>query len=200
MRPMLSWFFSLAILALLVGGPYWYWLKRDADLRNFRVVQDRVLYRSGQLSAAGLKRVLHDYGIKTVITLRDAAQPGQLPPDWKEEEYCRKQELNYVRLPPREWSAADDAIPADKSVKEFCDIMNDPVNHPVLIHCYRGVHRSGAFSAIFRMEHQRWTNERAIADMIEHGYYTISGDKDLLGYLENYRPKWANKTNHGLHE
>src|SRR5262245_28003734 len=187
----LSLLFSLLILAILVGAPVWYLKQRETRLRNFRVVEEGVLYRSGQLSLAGLTRVIHDHGIKTIITLRDAAQPGEPPPDRKEEEYCRKMELNYHRLPPREWSAADDAIPADKSVAEFCAIMNDPANYPVLVHCYRGVHRSGAYSAIFRMEKQHWTNERAIAEMIEHGYYTISGDKDLLGYLTSYRPSWS---------
>jgi tyrosine-protein phosphatase SIW14 len=190
MRRIRPGLFSLLILAILIAGPIWYWKQRDAHLRNFRVVEDKVLYRSGQLSLKGLKRVIHDHGIKTVITLRDAAQPGERPPDWKEEEFCRMQELNYVRLPPREWSAEDDAVPADQSVRKFRAIMSDPANHPVLVHCYRGVHRSGAFSAIFRMEHQRWNNAQAIAEMIDHGYYTISGDKDLRGYLEKYQPTW----------
>jgi protein tyrosine/serine phosphatase len=172
---------------VLVGGPLWYALQREKHFRNFRVVEPGVLYRSGQLSLTGLKQVIHDYGIKTVVTLRDAARPGDRPPDWKEEAYCKRMELNYVRLPPREWSAADDAIPAEQSVARFREIMDEPKNYPVLVHCFRGVHRSGAYSAIFRMEYQGWSNAAAIREMIDHGYYTISDDKDLLGYLQNYQ-------------
>ena len=39
---------------------------RNANFRNVRVVKDGVLYRSGQLSQAGLERLLHDHGIARV--------------------------------------------------------------------------------------------------------------------------------------
>ena len=76
--------FATAIAALLVGGPVGYAWYRQAQIRNLYVVTEGVLYRSGQLSLSGLKRVLQDYRIKTVITLRDAADPGEGPPDLDE--------------------------------------------------------------------------------------------------------------------
>ena len=41
----------------------------NRSFRNFRVVEEGVLYRSGQLNVAGLSRIIHDYGIKTVVSL-----------------------------------------------------------------------------------------------------------------------------------
>jgi protein tyrosine/serine phosphatase len=180
----------VVIVGLLIAGPYAYWRHRETTLRGFRVVQDGVLYRSGQLSLGGLKRVIHDYAIKTVVTLRDASHPGDGPPDLEEELYCNAKELNYVRIPPRSWWASDGSVPADEGVRRFREIMADPSNYPVLVHCFGGLHRTGAFCAIYRMEHGHWTNAQAIAEMKACGYRNIDDEWDLLGYLEHYRPTW----------
>jgi tyrosine-protein phosphatase SIW14 len=191
MPRLLARLFGLFIAFLLIAGPYGYCRYRQATMRAFHVVQDGVLYRSGQPSLNGLKRAIHDFGIKTVITLRDATHPGDGPPDLEEEKYCKAEELNYVRIPPRSWEeASDGTVPADQGVKRFLQIMNDPANFPVLVHCFGGVHRTGAFCAVYRMEHDHWTNAEAIAEMRAYGYRNIEDEWDLLGYLEKYRPSW----------
>jgi protein tyrosine/serine phosphatase len=183
--------FGLFIVFLLVAGPYGYCRYRQGNMRGFHVVQDGVLYRSGQMSLDGLKRVIHDFGIKTIITLRDATHPGDGPPNLEEEKYCKAEELNYVRIPPRSWEeASDGTVPADQGVKRFLRIMNDPANYPVLVHCFGGIHRTGAFCAIYRMEHDHLSNAQAIAEMRAHGYRNIDDEWDLLGYLEKYHPTW----------
>jgi protein tyrosine/serine phosphatase len=187
------WLFSLGIAALLVGGPIGYSHYRAKQLRNFRVVRDCVLYRSGQMTLSGLKQVLRDYNIKTVVTLRDAVQPGDLPPDWQEEFYCRSQEVNYYRITPRPWWASDGSVPAEKGVRRFLHIMAARDNYPVLIHCFAGIHRTGAHCAVYRMEFQHWTNARAIAEMKACGYCNIDDEYDLLGYLEEYQPRWKRR-------
>src|SRR5207249_1552206 len=78
--------------AVLIGLPLGDASYRQSNFRNFRVVKPGVLYRSGQMSLAGLERAVHDYGIRTVVSLRDAEVPGERPPDLAEEEYCRKQD------------------------------------------------------------------------------------------------------------
>jgi hypothetical protein len=82
--------FAFALTILILGGPLLYARLRHHDIRNFHVVREGVLYRSGQLSAGGLRRIVRDYRIKTVITLRDAQSPGDVPPDSAEEAYCRQ--------------------------------------------------------------------------------------------------------------
>jgi tyrosine-protein phosphatase SIW14 len=185
-RP-LPYVFAALILALLVGGPASYAYYQQGQFRNFHEVRPGVLYRSGQLPLSGLKRILHDYGIKTVVTLRDADVPGHTPPDAAEEEYCRKAELNYVRITPRNWSASDGSVPAAAGVKRFLTVMREPANYPVLIHCFAGIHRTGAHVAVYRMEEEGWTNAEALAELQAHGYFNIDQDFDLLDYLEHYR-------------
>src|SRR5213082_1177755 len=115
--------FSVLLAILLVGGPLGYRLYASRTFRNFRTVRPCVLYRSGQLSRDGLIRIIHDHGIRTVITLRDAAGPGERPPDWAEEQYCVKEELYYFRLPPKVWWSDGGPIPADDNVKQFLAIL-----------------------------------------------------------------------------
>jgi tyrosine-protein phosphatase SIW14 len=186
----LAYLFGILIAGLIVGGPLVYSNYRHHALRHFRVVEEGILYRSGQLTLDGLKRLIHDRGIKTVITLRDAAQPGQPPPDREEEQYCRAQELNYLRITPQPWWGSDGSVPAARGVKQFVEVLRDPANYPVLVHCFAGIHRTGAYCAVYRMEFHHWDNARAIAEVVAQGYVNLNDEMDLLSFLENYRPAW----------
>jgi protein tyrosine/serine phosphatase len=174
------------IAAVLIAGPLTFACRQQSQARNFRVVCPGVLYRSGQLSRPALQRVLFDYGIRTVISLRD----GQTRSDQEEEELCNGEEVNFVRILPSRWGDEGGSIPVESGVKKFREVMSDPRNHPVLIHCYAGIHRSGAFTAIYRMEFEHWTNEEAMAEMRACGYTTLDHEGDIHSFLENYRPAW----------
>lgn len=184
----LSYLLAVLTVAVLVGGPYAYFSFREKHLRNFRVVKEGVLYRSGQLSPAGMKRILHDHHIKTVITLRDADTPAELPPDHEEELFCLSQEVKYVRITPRPWWAPDGPPPVEVGVRQFLEVMDDPANYPVLVHCFAGVHRTGAYCAIYRMEYEGWANERALEEMKACGYDNLDHEWDIRGFLLGYRP------------
>lgn len=186
----LRYLFSVLLAVLLIGGPFGYAAYRATHFRHVREVRAGVLYRSGQLSRVGLERLVHDHGIKTVVTLRDGATPNDPPPDLAEENYCKAQEINYYRISPRTWWAADGSIPAAEGVRQFWEIMDDSTNYPVLIHCFAGIHRTGAFCAIYRMEYEHWTNAQALAEMRAHGYRDLEDEWDLLTYLERYQPRW----------
>lgn len=193
MRRYVPWLLGSLIVLLLVGGPVGYARYRHAEFRNFRVVKEGVLYRSGQLTLPALKRIIHDHGIRTVITLRDAPHPGGTPPDAAEEKYCRGLDINYHRIPPRNWGGPNGQIPADQSVRQFLEIMDNPKNHPVLIHCFAGSHRTGAYCAIYRMEYDRWPNAAALAEMKACGYANLDDEWDILDYLEGYRSPRGNR-------
>lgn len=190
MPRILRYVLAFFLIALLVGGPIGYASYRNSQLRNFRVVRDGVLYRSAQLRLSGLQRVVNDYGIKTVITLRDTNTPGEPPPDTKEEAWCKAQEINYCRIPPRKWWASVGPAPVEQGIHDFLAVMADPANYPVLVHCCAGIHRTGAYCAIYRMEHDHWTNAQAIAEMMDCGYGNLKDEWDILGFLEQYRPTW----------
>ena len=179
-----------SIAAMLVIVPIAYSEYREEVVRNFHVVEDGVLYRSGQNSTEGLKSLLYDHNIKTVISCRFTRTPGTPHPDKEEEEFCKKHGIQFYRIPYKKfYETREGVIPADENAAKFRKIMSDPDNHPVLVHCFAGKHRTGALCAIYRIEFNGWDRERVIREMIECGYDNIHEHKDLLGYILNYEPK-----------
>lgn len=186
------WQFALAatVLAVVVAAPLVYSSHRTTHLRNLRVVEDGVLYRCGQLTPAGMERVLHDYQIKTVVTLRSSRQAGQKAPDEWEEGLCAAKGVKHVRIVPRVWGADETGeIPAEQGVQEFLKVMDNKANHPVLVHCFAGIHRTGTMCAIFRMEYQGWTAERAMEEMQFYGFAPEDMHQHISTYLREYRPR-----------
>jgi protein tyrosine/serine phosphatase len=176
--------FICLITLLIFGAPSGYAYYRQRQLRHLKVVENDVLYRSGQLSVRGLKQTIHDHGIKTVISLR----PAEVDPD-PEEAYCNSQEIKYLRIAPKRWWANGGAIPAEEGVNTFIKVMENPANFPVLIHCMRGVHRTGAFCAVYRMQFQGWSNEQAIEELRACGYKELEDEFDILSFLEQFKPR-----------
>jgi tyrosine-protein phosphatase SIW14 len=179
---------GLFVLAF-IAAPIALAVHQQAQTRNFRVVRPGVLYRSGQMTKEGLKRILNDYRIKTVVNLRD----GVTPVDRAEEEFCNSEEIKFVRILPSQWGDVGGSVPVEAGVRTFREIMSDPQNYPVLVHCFAGIHRTGAYCAIYRMEFEHWTNARAIAEMKACGYTNLDDELDILGFMEQYRPTWMPK-------
>jgi protein tyrosine/serine phosphatase len=181
---------GILVVVALVSAPVAFAARQQTQVRNFRVMKEDVLYRSGQMTLEGLQRVAHEYGIRTVISLRDKSHGGLNSADDAEEKYCNQQEINFYRLPPRHWEAelGSEPAPVEENVKVFRTVIADSKNYPVLVHCFAGIHRTGAYCAIYRMEQDHWSNGRAIEEIEASGYAEI--ESDVLGYLERYEPSW----------
>jgi tyrosine-protein phosphatase SIW14 len=178
--------------AALVGAmPLVYSAHRNTHARNLRVVEEGVLYRSGQLTPDGLEEVVRERGIRTVITLRAARDDSDPHPDAWEEEFAKKHRLNYRRIIPRVWGRDKRGdVPAEESVRQFLEVMDRSKNYPVLVHCFAGIHRTGTMVAIFRMEYHRWPAERAIAEMQLCGFDPLDMQQHIEPYLRGYVPRW----------
>jgi tyrosine-protein phosphatase SIW14 len=134
---------------------------RPAHLRNFGTVREGVLYRSGQLSPTGLDRVLSEHPCRTVVSLRPFRDADSNADTW-EEEVCRARGVKYVRIAPPEGHGEDGL---DRMAEGFLAVMDDPTNHPVLVHCLAGRDRTGTMCAIYRMEFDEWSNRNAADEM-----------------------------------
>ncbi|MBX9581858.1 MAG: dual specificity protein phosphatase family protein [Gemmataceae bacterium] len=162
----------------------------DHHLRNFRAVEPGVLYRSGQLTPTGMKYALRRHGIRTVVTLRTVRDPGKPYPDEWEADVCAAHGARHVRLVPRAWLVDETGeLPAEQLVREFLAVMDDPANHPVLVHSFAGVHRTGTMCAIFRREYQGWPADRAIEEMDGFGFRPGPIRDAIEDYLRAYRPR-----------
>jgi protein tyrosine/serine phosphatase len=184
-RYVLSALFALA----LIGAPYWYHELHEARFRNFRVVTPGVLYRSGQLDAAGFRRIVEEHGIRTVVNLRERNRSGTGAPD-EEEDYCADRGIVFVRIGVLPWRGRNSSPPALQPVRQFLEIMQNPARfpRPVLIHCFAGIHRTGAYCALYRIECQHWSAPDAVEEMRRCGY--SDPEEDLLEFIRNFRPSW----------
>lgn len=177
----------VVVSALLWGAFVW---ARNYHLRSFRPVADQQLYRSGQLSHAGLQYVCWIYAIKTVVTLRAASDSDDPQSDDWETTQCSEHGIQHIRLLPHEWKIDETGeITAQKTVKEFLEIMDNPANHPVLIHCFAGHHRTGILCAIYRMEYDHWTAADAIQEMERLGFPPGPNREPIEKYLSAYRTR-----------
>ncbi len=181
-------------LAVALGAgvallPFAYKVRSDVRYRNFRVVEPGRLYRSGQMTPAGFRRVAEEFDIKTVISLRDTRDGDGVHEDQAEEDFCRERGLAFHRLPPADWSPVNGVIPGAKNIAEFLRILDDPATErPVLVHCFAGIHRTGAHVAVYRMEYDGWTAEEAIEEMKSMGTPRTTFADNLLEYLGTYTP------------
>jgi protein tyrosine phosphatase len=85
-------------------------------------------------------------------------------------------------------------VPAKRpaTVDEFLKIMDDPTNHPVLIHCRAGLHRTGILAALYRMEYEGWPLDWALKELQENGFSTsqCTARNDYINqYLVIYQPR-----------
>ena len=132
--------FGWSLLALLIGAPWSCARYRQQCFRNFRIVREGTLYRSGQMNLTGLQRTIQEYGIRTIVNLRD----GDTPEDQAEEAYCGRAGINFHRLRHLPWWASDGTVPGQENVDKFRAIVSDKSNWPILVHCFAGNHRTGA--------------------------------------------------------
>lgn len=116
------------------------------------------LYRGAQPAPDGYA-TLKIMGIKTVINLRTTVSERQ-----KVEEAG----MISVEVPLR---VVRDVNP--KTVNAIIDIMNNPDNQPVYIHCRQGQDRTGIIVAAYRMKVDGWSYQDAEAEMQSFGFNDI---------------------------
>jgi len=186
----LRWSLALLAAAIVIGVPLARAYDRTTRQRNFREVDAGLLYRSGQMTPAGLERALKEFCIGTVISFRDHRDVGKPPPDEYEDELCRDCGVHYHRLSPLRWSSTDGTVPAEANVKKFLALIKDPrTPKPILVHCFAGVHRTGAFVALYRIERNAWSSAEAVEEMLRIGGTRKVFDEDQIDYLERYESR-----------
>ena len=182
---------GMLLVALMVAAPLGYKNWRDKQCRNFHVVEAGILYRSGQLPLASLQQIVATHGIRTVISLRDAKDVPD-PLDQQEEGWVKARSLNFVRIPHKSWYRDQNGqVPAETNLKLFRDVMDNPANYPVLVHCFAGIHRTGTMCAIYRMDYQGWTSAEAMAEMRIMGYTILDDHEDVRSYFTSYHSQHA---------
>ncbi len=128
-------------------------------IANFGRASD-ALWRGAQPDERGLAK-LKQLGAATIVNLRAADDGGV-----KEEGIARRHGLGYTNVPLPGLSAPDAATVA----RILSLLATSPA--PVFVHCEHGADRTGTIIACYRIQHDGWSAERALA---EAGRYGMSG-------------------------
>jgi len=190
---MVKWIVGFLLVATVIAVPLAYKREKHTRLRNFRVVDEGRLYRSGQLSPAGLEQVCRERGIRTVIKLREASEKEKDQKiDEAEAAFCRDHGIAFHRRIPLDWEV-DPAgkVPAEANLRWFESLLDDEAAapKPILVHCFAGIHRTGAMVVAYRMKVNGWSNDEAVGEFVDCGYSTSTYVGNILPYLRSYRPK-----------
>jgi protein tyrosine/serine phosphatase len=147
----------------------------EPPIRNFARV-DEGIYRGAQPDRAGFQ-ALADIGVRTIVCLREfhPDSADDLPPG-----------MRLVEIPMHA-TLFDSDPPTDDDVRRFFEVILDPAQRPVYVHCAHGKDRTGTMCALYRIEVQGWSPEAAFAEMQEHGFHDMY--RDLERFVLEYRPR-----------
>lgn len=168
------------IAALMIGGSIWLWEEVIEDRvipKRFGVVQQGSIYRSGQLSAALVRKTLAKYKIEVIVSLSGEAMDD---PDMNAERQAAA-DMGIKRVCfPLKGNGTGDIKNYAGAISAICQAQKQ--GKTVLVHCAAGSQRTGGAIAIYRIFVEKKDTSFAIAEMIEYGWKAKSNPY-LLPYL-----------------
>jgi tyrosine-protein phosphatase SIW14 len=147
------WSSFLAVAILSVTG----YAADVPGVPNFHQINDH-LYRGAQPSTEGLRN-LSKLGVRTVIDLRGTGSRSLA-----EKKTVEADGMRYISMP-----LSGAAAPSEADVAKLLAIFEDSSAGPVFIHCRRGADRTGTICACYRVSHDHWANDRALAEARNFG-------------------------------
>jgi tyrosine-protein phosphatase SIW14 len=191
---------GVGVVAILVGGPFLAYRANYAHHKRLREVTRGVLFRSGQLTADGFRDAVRRFGIRTIVNCQNDVPDPRLPQSFwdrrtvAESDLCRELGVRYVQLSPDLRPQRTDPTARPEVIDPFLAVLDDPANHPVLLHCRAGLHRTGVLTAVYRMEYEGWGHLAALTELKAHGFgdaAATAANDYIQQYVLNYLPRKA---------
>jgi tyrosine-protein phosphatase SIW14 len=117
------------------------------------------------------------HGIKTVIDLQADGDNAD------EQSLVERAGMAFHRIP-----MTTHVAPTTAQISQFLQIVTDPANQPVYVHCAGGRHRTGVMTAVYRMEHDGWTGVRAFKEMKQYKFGADVLHPEFKRFVLGYRP------------
>lgn len=133
-----------------------------------------ILIRSPQPDADDLRDLHREHGLKTVLNLRGEDSPER---SWFQEE---REGVEAIKARWVHVGLSGSRPPTAEELTTFFDLVEEPANWPILIHCQGGIHRTGAFAALYRMQYQGWSGDRAVEEMEDNYFNWTTRDRSAL--------------------
>lgn len=86
--------------------------------------------------------------------------------------------LKFISIP----FDSDDAYPSDSAVEQALQVMQNPANYPLFIHCHHGENRTGMMVGLYRVFVDHYSPEDAYREMLNYGFDSEE-NPNLLAYF-----------------
>lgn len=154
--------------------------------RNFHTLIPGRIYRCAQPSPCDLRHYAAKYGIKTVVNLRGCCSNM----DWYGDETRATAQADIAQ---EDITMSAGRLPAPSELKRLVEVL-DRAKYPLLIHCRRGVDRTGLTSAIAKLLHDRASVPEARAELsMRYGHFSVGRTVAMLRFFDLYE-KWLGET------
>ena len=150
-------------------------------IKNFYEVDSHV-YRGAQPSDSGFE-YLAKLGVKTVVDLRESGDRAS-----QEEQEVTALGMKYINVPMSGLTP-----PTQAQTSEILGLLEDNSTGPVFVHCMRGADRTGAIIGAYRVDHDHWSNDRALSEAKEDGMGFFQGPRE--DYIRNFQPRVIEASN-----
>jgi tyrosine-protein phosphatase SIW14 len=79
--------------------------------------------------------------------------------------------------------------PTREQLAQFLQIVNDPAQQPVYVHCAGGKHRTGVMTAVYRLEQHGWTADQAFREMKQYKFGADFLHPEFKRFVYSYQPQ-----------
>jgi protein tyrosine/serine phosphatase len=142
---------------------------------NFGQV-DSAYYRGAQPAGQDYAD-LAALGIRTVIDLQADGDNST------EAGLVERAGMKFLRIP-----MTTHVAPTAEQLALFLQIVNDPTQQPVYVHCAGGRHRTGVMTAVYRMENHGWTADQAFKEMKRYKFGLDFLHSEFKNFVYGYQP------------
>jgi hypothetical protein len=176
---------ALAVVVCLGGLGYYFFLKGP---KNWGVVEQGAIYRSGMMKPWKVRGVLADHQIKVVVSM--CSREPDNPKDNALEDAASELGVEIKRFP-----MGGNGLPPESSpnlhveaVKAICDAR--AAGKPVLVQCAAGAQRTGGVVAAYQLLVRGKSPDEVFAQMRRHRH-DPDDNPELVPFLNEHMPEWA---------
>lgn len=174
---------------LLAGLTYRYTLRDNLFARNFGVVQEGAIYRSGRQTPAMTEKLVREHQIKTII---DLGAYNRKPV----EERVAQRTAEAIGVARFTFNLEGDGTGDPNDYVQALRLMLRKENHPVLVHCAAGSERTSACVMLYRNITEGKSFDATFAEALQHKHEPEDNPR-MRPYVEKWGPLIIEAVKHG---